>query len=151
MTTENLYSIIFGIGILLAVFSFALIKRRFDRKPEPEPIAVRVEPQTLDKPAYFGRPMTTPVPRPTLVAPPARNSGTRTTYAERTKSDDYEVISPYDPRSPLFHTMMATDNSPSTSDQCSPSSSYDSGSSSSYDSGSSSCDSGSSSSSGGSD
>lgn len=145
MTLENIYTILLGLGIALAVFAFALIKRRFDRpEPEPEPIPVRVEPQRLDKPSSFGRPMgSAPIPRPRLVSPPARRE------PERSKGDDYEVISPYDPRSPLFHTMMATDNSPSqsTSDQCSPSSSYDSGSSSSYDSGSS-CDSGSSSSGG---
>lgn len=150
MTLENIYGILFGASILLAVFVFALIKRRYDRQPEAEPIPVRNEPQRLTKHPAFGRPEAPkPIPRPTLVAPPARNSGARTTYAQRSDDKDYEVISPYDPRSPLYHVMTApVDNSSS----CAPSSSSsDSGSSSSYDSGSSSsCDSGSSSS-GGSD
>lgn len=159
MTLENIYGIVFGASILLAAFVFALIKRRYDRQPEAEPIPVRNEPQRLTKHPAFGRPEAPKViPRPTLVAPPARNSGARTTYAQRSDDKDYEVISPYDPRSPLYHVMTApVDNSSSNhrssvNDHCAPSSSSsDSGSSSSYDSGSSSsCDSGSSSS-GGSD
>lgn len=166
MTLENIYGIVFGASILLAAFVFALIKRRYDRQPEAEPIPVRNEPQRLTKHPAFGRPEAPKViPRPTLVAPPARNSGARTTYAQRSDDKDYEVISPYDPRSPLYHVMTAPQDNPATvhhstpSDHCPPSSSsgggsgtsYDSGSSSSYDSGSSSsCDSGSSSS-GGSD
>lgn len=159
MTLENIYGIVFGASILLAVFVFALIKRRYDRQPEAEPIPVRNEPQRLTKHPAFGRPEAPkPIPRPTLVAPPARNSGARTTYAQRSDDKDYEVISPYDPRSPLYHVMTAPQDNPATTSHsstftdCAPSSSSsDSGSSSSYDSGSSSsCDSGSSSS-GGSD